>query len=178
MHDDPTAPIDLGGARVFGATFPRVQAWTARFKLRACRSVGASPQVTGRLWIHGEGEVRIGDRVFFDAAAAPIELYPWKGAVIVIGDDTYVGGGTSFEATASIEVGARVRLGGFSRIMDNHFHPLVGDRNLRPASRPVVIEDDVALGPRTIVLAGAHIRRGTIAPAGSIINRPRNERSS
>ena len=153
-------------------------AWVTRVKLRRCVSVGASPRVVGRVWVHGEGQVFIGDRVVLDAASAPIELYPWAGATIIIGDDTFIAGGTSFEATESITVGARVTLGGFCRIMDNHFHPLVGDRNVRPPSRPVLIEDDVTLGPRSIVLAGAQIARGTRAPAGSIINRARTEGSS
>jgi acetyltransferase-like isoleucine patch superfamily enzyme len=135
-----------------------LDAWVTHFKLRRCAAVGASPRVMGRVWVHGEGQVFIGDRVVFDAASAPIELYPWAGAAIIIGDDAFIGGGTSFEATESITVGARVTLGGFSRIMDNHFHPLVGDRNARPPSRPVLIEDDVALGPRSIVLGADRAR--------------------
>jgi acetyltransferase-like isoleucine patch superfamily enzyme len=149
----------------------RMDGRVARHKLRACASVGLSPRVRGRLWIHGDGEIEVGDRVFFDAAGAPIELYPWAGASIVIGDDTYVGGGTSIEATRSITLGARVRVGGFCKVMDNHFHPLVGDRHVRPAPRPVVVEDDVVLGPRTIVLAGAHVDRGARVEAGTVLKR-------
>lgn len=125
----------------------------------------------GRLWIHGDGEVRIGDRVFFDARDAPIELYAWAGAEIVIGDDSTIGGGTSMESTRSIAIGARARLGSFCKVMDNHFHPLVGDRNERPAPRPVVIEEDVVIGPYSIVLAGAHLARGTCVEPGSIVKR-------
>jgi acetyltransferase-like isoleucine patch superfamily enzyme len=149
----------------------RMDARVARYKLRACASMGLSPRVRGRLWIHGDGEVRVGDRVFFDAAAAPIELYPWAGASIVIGDDSYIAGGTSIEATSSITLGARTRLGGFCKLMDNNFHPLVGDRHLRPAPRPVVVEADVVLGPRTIVLAGTRVERGAHIDAGTVIKR-------
>lgn len=145
----------------------------ARHRLRRCTWVGGSPRVRGRLWIHGPGDILVGDRVLFDASRAPIELYAWRGATIVVGDDTYVGGGCSLEATASIRIGARNRLEAFCRIMDNHFHPLVGDRNETPTPRPVALGDDVSLGPRTIVLAGASLPAGTWLPAGSVVNAPR-----
>lgn len=147
-----------------------------RFKLRGCSSVGSSPRVRGALWIHGDGRIEVGDRVFFDASFAPIEVYAWAGATIVIGDDSYLGGGTSLEATSSIALGARSHLGVFCKLMDNHFHPLVGDRHARPLPRPVVLEDDVDLGPRTIVLAGAYVTRGSRVVAGTVIGqRPRGE---
>lgn len=149
----------------------------ALYKLRACASVGRSPRVRGRLWIHGDGEITIGDRVFFDGELAPIELYAWAGASIVIGDDSYLGGGTSFEATSSITLGARTHLGGFCRLMDNHFHPVVGDRHVRPAPRPVVVEDDVIMGARTIVLAGARVERGARVDAGTVLKRAKRPTS-
>lgn len=158
---------------LFDVLSERASAMRSRYKLRACASVGASPRVRGRLWIHGDGEIRIGDRVFFDGELAPIELYSWAGAAIIIGDDSYIGGGSSFEATSSITLGARARLEGFCRVMDNHFHPLVGDRHVLPAPRPVVVEDDVVMGRRTIVLAGARVERGARIDAGTVIKRPK-----
>ncbi len=140
-------------------------------RLRGCRSVGSGVRVYGRLWIHGEGDVYIGDRVIFDGSLAPIELFPWAGATISIGDDSYIGGGTSIEATASITLGAKTNLGGFCRVMDNHFHPLVGCRHIVPEPRAVVFEDDIILGPRSIVMAGVHLANGTRYSAGSVIKR-------
>lgn len=144
----------------------------ARYELRGCASVGRAPRASGRVWIHGDGMVHVGNDVFLDAENAPIELYSWPGAEIVIGDDVHIEGGTSIEATESVVVGARSRLGPFCRVMDSHFHPLVGDRNVRPASHPVVIEADVALGSRSIVLAGAHVERGASVEAGTVVRRP------
>jgi acetyltransferase-like isoleucine patch superfamily enzyme len=109
--------------------------------------------------------------VYLDARTAPIELYAWAGASIVIGDDAYIGGGTSIEATGSILVGARAHLGAFCKVMDNHFHPLVGNRNTRPLPRPVVLGADVRVGPRAIVMAGARIAQGTKVEAGAVVKR-------
>ena len=46
-----------------------------------------------------------------------------------------------------------------------------GKRNERPPSVPVVIEDDVELGPRAILLPGAHLGRGTRVVAASVVTR-------
>lgn len=150
----------------------RMAVLLARYKLRRCVEVGCRPRVVGKVWIHGEGSVLIGARVFIDAETAPIELYAWQGASIVIGDDAYIAGGTSIDATRSIVLGARVHLGGFCKVMDNHFHPLVGDRNKLPAPHPVIVEDDVRFGPRAIVMAGALVARGTHVRAGVVVRRP------
>ena len=149
----------------------RLDTRIARYKLRRCASVGLEPRVRGNVWIHGEGEIRIGDRVFFDGRFAPIELHPWPGAVILIGDDSYIGGGTSIEATRSITLGSHVKLGEFCRVMDNHFHVLIGDRRALPSARPVLVERDVEIDERSIVLAGAHIGHGVRIAAGSVIAR-------
>lgn len=143
----------------------------SRHKLRHATRVGLAPRVRGVVWIHGEGEIRIGDHVSFDAGFAPIELLAWKGAVLTIDDGCRIDGGTSIEATQSITLGARVRLGAFCKIMDNHFHPLVGNRNTRPPARPVIVEQDVEVGARSILLAGAHVERGAAVRAGSVISR-------
>jgi acetyltransferase-like isoleucine patch superfamily enzyme len=128
--------------------------------------------VRGKVWVHGEGDVVVGDRVVFDAADAPIELHAAAGATIAIGDDCTLAAGTSIDATSSIVIGARCRIGAFCKATDNHFHPRRGDGQVRPAATPVVVEDDVELGPCTILLPGAHVRRGSrIAPRAVIRRR-------
>lgn len=149
----------------------RLETWSARYKLRNAAYVGLQPCVQGNVWIHGKGEVQIGDRVVLDGSFAPIELHTWAGAVIIIGDDCYVGSGTSIEATSSIRLGARVRVGAFCRVMDNHFHAITGDRRALPSPRPVVVKSDVEIGARSILLAGAWVARGATIGAGSVIAR-------
>lgn len=141
----------------------------ARFKLRRSKHVGLEPRVRGRVWIHGDGEVWIGDRVFFDGSIAPIELHPWQGAVIAIGDDCYIGGGTSMEATRLITLDARVRMGAFCRVMDNHFHAVRGDRFKLPEAHPVLVGRDVEVGARSLLLAGSHVEHGSDIGAGSVV---------
>lgn len=143
---------------------------STRWKLRRCAAVGRAAAARGGIWIHGPGEVRVGDRVLFDGSAAPIELHVGQGAEIVIEDDVRIDGGVSMEAKRSIRVGARAHVGRFCKILDNHFHRL-GDRDGRPESTPVIIEEEADLGVRSILLPGAHIGRGTVVRAGTVLTR-------
>lgn len=77
-----------------------LRARLARRELGACARPGRSPRASARVWIHGDGEIFVGDRFFFDASAAPIDLHRWLGASIVIGDDCRLGG-TSIELVAA-----------------------------------------------------------------------------
>lgn len=140
-------------------------------KLRFCRSVGRDVRVVGTIWIHGGGDVYIGDRVFLNASNAPIELFATKGAEIRIADDVIIGGGTSIEAQRSILVCARTNVGSFCKFIDTHFHALTGNRMERQAPKNVIIEEDVEIGPRAILLAGAHVGRRTVVGPGSVVTR-------
>src|SRR5256885_9551401 len=144
----------------------------ARWTLRRCAAVGRGVRARGRIWVHGRGRVHIGDGVVLDGAHHPIELHALaSGSEIWIGDGVHISGGASIEAVVSVRVGARSRIGSFSRLMDNHFHPPVGDRHFRPPSAPVVLGEDVAIGARAIPLAGARGGDGATARPGPVITR-------
>jgi acetyltransferase-like isoleucine patch superfamily enzyme len=144
----------------------------ARWDLRRCAHVGRSVRVLGRVWVRGRGRISIGDGVVLDASRYPIELFALEqSSEIVVGDGVQIGGGTSIEAVASVRIGARSRLGTFTKVMDNHFHSLLGDRHWRPSSDPVRIGEDVDIGVRTILLAGAEIGDRAIVRAGAVITR-------
>ncbi len=152
--------------RPLGATL-----WS-RLKLRRCAQVGASPVVAGRLWIHGPGEVEIGNRVRLGSAVAPVELNAGPGARIVIGDDARIEGGTCIEAQEAVSIGAGSHVGGFARVIDNHFHRLQGDRQERPPSAPVEIGAGAIIGWRAVVLPGAKVPAGGVVPPGAIVRGP------
>ncbi|NOJ91687.1 acetyltransferase [Corallococcus sp. CA049B] len=143
----------------------------ARLKLRRCEAVGATPTVWGRVWIHGEGEIQVGNRVLFDARMAPIELHAQRGGRIVIEDDVTIEGGSSIEAQSCVTLGARSHLGMWCKLMDNMYHPVRGNRHERPRSVPLVVEEGVTVGSRTILLPGAHLQKGASVASGTVISR-------
>jgi acetyltransferase-like isoleucine patch superfamily enzyme len=144
----------------------------ARLELRRCARIGRSPAVRGRVFVLGPGSVQLGDGVVLDAAWAPIELKTFDArSQIVLGDGVRVESGTSIESVASVRIGARARLGAFSKVMDNHFHPLSGDRHARPSSDPVEIGEEARIGDRAVVLAGARIGARAVVRAGTVVGR-------
>lgn len=139
-----------------------------RLKLRRCAELGSSPSVVGRIWVHGNGTLRIGNRVRLDASSAPIELYVGPSAEMILGDDVEIQGGTSIEALQSVRIGDGCRIGARCKVLDNNFHQL-GKRLEKPQSVPVVIEAGVTLESGVIVLPGARVRAGSVITRGTVV---------
>lgn len=96
------------------------------------------------------------------------------GARIVIGDDVGVSGCT-IVARESVVIGNRVLIGSGAVISDQDAHPINPEerrKGLPGCSSPVVIEDDVFVGARAIILKGVTIGRGSVIGAGAIVARP------
>lgn len=149
----------------------------ARIALHHCAAVGEHPSVNGRVWVHGAGLVHVGDRVRFDARDGPIELYAERGAEIRIGDDAVIRSGTSIEARRAITIGPRVCIEPDCKVLDCHLHALDQPMAI-PEPRPVVVEAGVRLGPRAILLAGAHIPEGAAVAGGTVVRGERTRRPS
>lgn len=149
-----------------------VAAIASRQRLRRCASVGPGARALGRIWIHGEGQVVLGARVTLDASHVPIELHAMQPTSrIVIGDDVFIGGGTSIEASEQVTISDRCSLGPFVKVLDNHFHPLRGNRHQRPMSAAVHLEHDVVVEARAIILPGTYLEAGARIGVGTVVSR-------
>ena len=92
-------------------------------------------------------------------------------AEIRIGDRVGVSGST-LAAKVRITVGDDVLIGAGTLITDCDAHPVSYQARLRdeaPAMAPIVIEDGVFIGTRSIVLKGVRIGRGSVVAAGSVV---------
>jgi acetyltransferase-like isoleucine patch superfamily enzyme len=145
---------------------------TSQIALRSRAKVGERVKIRGRIRVAGEGDIVIGDDVELDGRWAPIELHAQPGATIVLGAGVRVHGGVSIEAKSRVEVGDRTVLRGFCKVLDNHFHPLSGDRHRgAPPSNPVVIGSDCDIGWRALILPGGRLGPGARALAGVVVSR-------
>ena len=95
------------------------------------------------------------------------------GAQIKIGDESGLSG-TTVCAAISVIIGSRCLIGADVMIVDTDFHPImVKDRRYKgPAdslSAPVVIQDDVFIGARSIILKGVTVGFGSVIGAGSVV---------
>ena len=154
------SPLDLG-RKAWSATL-------ARFYLRRCTSVGRFTSVRGRPRVVNDGVLTIGQRVRIWSTVVPSELSVFAGGRLEIGDRTFVNYGSSIAATGSVCIGRDCLLGMYTIILDNDFHELDA-RTHRPAPRPVVLEDNVWLGHRVLVLPGVTIGHDAVVGAGSVV---------
>ena len=109
-----------------------------------------------------------------------------KSARISIGDQCYL---TSviLMCESEIRIGNRVIIGWNTALADSDFHPLdpalriqdaialspASSSKARPPieSKPIIIQDDVWIGPMTTILKGVTIGRGSFIEPGSMITR-------
>lgn len=97
------------------------------------------------------------------------------GTRLAIGDGTSISG-ASIVARRSIRIGKDVLIGAGACIWDSDFHPLSPEVRRQHFTReakcaPVVIEDEVFVGARAIVLKGVRIGRGAVVGAGAVVTR-------
>ena len=97
-----------------------------------------------------------------------------ESAEIRIGHDCGLSG-VALCATTSVSVGDRCLLGSGVLIADTDFHPTdVLPRRYAPIPRPaashaVIIDDDVFIGARSVVLKGVRIGARSVIGAGSVV---------
>ncbi len=137
-----------------------------RWVLRKVDNLGAA-RVIGKVRVRNGGRIAIGDRVLFEGTIVPIELAAW-GAELTIGDGCYINYGTNISSRAGVRIGNNVAIGQYAIIMDDDYHS-AEDHRLGGKRAPIVIEDDAWLGARVIVLKGAHIGRGAVIGANSVV---------
>ncbi len=144
----------------------------ARFYLRRATLLGPRVRLWGRPLIHAYGNIVIGDRAKLVSTAATLELAAGAGATLDIGERCFINYGCSISASQLIRIGARSNIGTHAIIMDNGFHRLEPERRYeQPPSAPVVLEDNVWLGARVIVLPGVTIGTGSVIGAGSVVTK-------
>jgi len=146
----------------------RLATFVSRLKLRWRAELCDSPLVEGRIWIHGPGTLRIGNRVRLNASSSPIELYVGPGAEIVLGDDVEIQGGASIEALQSVRIGDGCRIGARCKVIDNHFHQLSSHQQT-PPSASVIIEAGTSIESDAIILPGASVPPGSVIARGAVV---------
>jgi len=136
--------------------------------LRRCTRVGRRARMRGRPFIENLGRIEIGDDFNFVSLFVQSHLVTGHAGLLEIGDSVNINFGAAISAHEHVKIGNRVRIGPYSIIMDSDYHT-AKDRERRPTA-PVVIEDDVWLAGRVSVLRGAHIGKGSVITAGSVVS--------
>ena len=154
---------------------------------------GKNMQINNKIYVRGCGDVTIGDDFRFtsDGCINPIcrnirgAFYLGKPHVkIKIGDRVGMSS-VCLWSNEEIKIGNDVNIGGDTLVLDNDAHPI--DYELRRRierndseqvssddsvkTAPVIIEDDVWIGARCIILKGVRIGSRSIIAAGSVVTK-------
>jgi acetyltransferase-like isoleucine patch superfamily enzyme len=95
-------------------------------------------------------------------------LEVFKDATLTIGKGSYFNRNVHVIAARSVAIGRDVKIGWDTVIMDTDFH---GHSGNPVRTQPVVIEDDVWIGCRAIILKGVRVGRGAVIGAGAIVTK-------
>ena len=94
-------------------------------------------------------------------------------ANISIGDDTIIGEQGVFDGRNKLKIGNHVDIA--SQVMIyNSQHDLESNQFAEPekvVKKPVIIEDYVFIGPRSIILPGVKIEIGAVVAAGAVVTK-------
>jgi acetyltransferase-like isoleucine patch superfamily enzyme len=96
-----------------------------------------------------------------------------RNAIIQMGNSVGISGAT-ISSTSAITIGNNVLIGSGVLITDSDAHsvnPKFRKDKSKVMSFPIVIEDDVFIGARSIVLKGVTIERGALIGAGSVVSK-------
>jgi acetyltransferase-like isoleucine patch superfamily enzyme len=143
----------------------------AHWYLRGAKR-GRGIRMWGAIRVVNDGKLIVGDRVAFHAGTQNTALTIMDGGVLEIGSECRINFGCTLIAAGLIKIGDRCRFGIGAMIMDSGQHRLEPEmRHLRDTPRPVILEDDVWIGSRALVLAGVHIGAGSVIAAGSVVTK-------
>lgn len=145
-------------------------ALNAMWRLRGAEELGDRVRVWGRPSVAAHGRLVVRPRVQIISTVATTELVVFAGGLLEIGERAYINYGCSIAASQHISIGPRCSIGTHVMMMDNDFHRIEPERrDERPESRPIVLEENVWVGGRSIILAGVTIGADSAVGAGSVV---------
>jgi acetyltransferase-like isoleucine patch superfamily enzyme len=112
----------------------------------------------------------VGGDIFVESCSfeSGVRLEVYRGGTLSIGKGTYFNRNVHIVVNESVRIGRGVKIGWDVVIMDTDLHGHSG----RPAgTKPVVIDDEVWIGCRALILKGVHIGKGAIIAAGAIVTK-------
>jgi acetyltransferase-like isoleucine patch superfamily enzyme len=171
----PVEPTGLASALArlwsVGGQLARIPAvLNARWHLRRANRVGPRVTLSGRPKVVNEGTMTFGDRVQLDSTVAKLELVALSGGHLEVGDRVLINYGSSLVASNHIKIGNQVLIGTHVMVMDCDFHS-VEDKTWDTTGEPVILEERVWLGNRSIVLKGVTVGHDSVVAAGSVVTR-------
>jgi acetyltransferase-like isoleucine patch superfamily enzyme len=149
-----------------------VRHWIRRALALKSARVGAAVYVERNVELQRHPElVHIGAEAILKEGVRICPTNP--GALVRIGERSTVGHHTFIFASTLVDVGPDCLLAPFCYLVDAN-HSVVAGTNInrqRLRSAPIVLERDVWLGTRVVVLPGVRIGAGAVVAAGAVVTK-------
>jgi acetyltransferase-like isoleucine patch superfamily enzyme len=97
-----------------------------------------------------------------------VRLEVGDNAILRIGNGTYINRNTVVVANKLVDIGRNCRISWDVVIMDSDLHPIPGQDM---EDKPIIIEDDVWIGCRSILLKGIRVCTGAVIAAGAVVTK-------
>ena len=132
----------------------------------------------GRIIIKNKGKIIIGNGVSMfsfsegDPYRTSLQAH-CKDAIISIGDNCKLSG-TTIHCRTSVKIGNDCRFGPGSLLVDNDSHRVsmyVSERAKPPRSKAIIINNNVWIGMRSLILKGVEIGDNSIVAAHSVVTK-------
>ena len=161
-------PLSLEISSLFARFLDLTHIANAQWRLLGKAKAPFSVRLHGRVHVSGRGQLVLGEGVSFAGTVVPVELATYDHGRIEIGEHTFINYGSSIAARTSVKIGSRCLLGHYTFIMDSNQHDIAKRNKLGPVA-PVIIEDDVWIGAKAVILSGVRIGAHAVIGAGSIV---------
>lgn len=143
------------------------------FFLRLANSLPRSHRSDRRLrsYLLTKAGVNIGDSTVWDG----IEIRPIGAASrITIGQGCFINSGVRFECApeVTIKIGNRVQIGSRCSFETMNHSVVLLEKNKRGGfPKSIVVEDDVWIAARAVILPGVRIGKGSVVAAGAVVTK-------
>ncbi|MBI5127624.1 acyltransferase [Candidatus Roizmanbacteria bacterium] len=162
LKDKTGKNLTLG--ELFTKVVNRIKSVSLELIVYKLHLTGCIPSHTFRRFIYRIAGIKIGKGSVIHMKA---RFYDPRN--IVIGEDTIIGEGSILDGRAKLTIGNHVDIA--SEVMVYNSQHDIEDENFSAVDKPVIIEDYVFIGPRSIVLPGVTIGKGAIVAAAAVVTK-------
>ena len=136
---------------------------------KKCDKIGQNVRIRGNVIFSGQGKLNCGDNLLIRSPKFnPVRIHIEKSSNLTLGNQVFLNFGVHLSCSKEIRIGNHVDFGEDCLIIDNDFHSL---NNSRPKIEPILINDNVWIASRVIILKGVSIGEGSVIGAGSVITK-------